>query len=54
MGDEGGVTWQKREGGWTASLEWLLDNETCPFHWMVEARGNRTDWELLYHLKYEN
>ena len=52
--DEGGVTWQKREGGRTARLKWLLDNKTHPFHWMVGAIGNPTDWGHLCHLKYEN
>ena len=52
-GNEGGVTWQKRERGRRARLEWLLDNETHPFHGMVGAIGNQMDWGLLCHLKYE-
>ena len=53
-GDKRGVTWQKHEEGWTARLKLLLDNEIHPFHGMVGAMRNPTDWGHLCHLKHAN
>ena len=41
---EGGMTWQKRVEGQAATLVWLFDNETHPFHGMVGTIGNPTGW----------